>query len=297
MKRPSRATLGYILIAAIALFFASQFLGNDEKPEQLTLTQFQDLVVDDQVRTATIKDRSHEVTGELEDGTEYKVTFPQEYADELVREISDANPPIEPRGGPAGGLHVDVPPLQPPADDRAVRSVPVRHQLDAGRRQPGDAVRQGQGAPGVQGRAQGHLRRCGRLRRGRRGAPGDQGVPPEPRPVPGHRRQDPQGGAALRAPRHGQDAARPRGRRRSRRAVLLDLRVRLRGDVRRSRRQPRPRPLRAGQAGCPVDHLRGRDRRRRSSPRGRARRRPRRARADAQPDARRDGRLRCAHRA
>ena len=42
MKRPSRATLGYILIGAIALFFATQFLTKDEKPEELTLTEFHD---------------------------------------------------------------------------------------------------------------------------------------------------------------------------------------------------------------------------------------------------------------
>ena len=40
-------------------------------------------------------------------------------------------------------------------------------------------------------------------------------------------------------PGHRQDAARPRGRRRGRRAVLLDLRLGLRRDVRRCRRLPR----------------------------------------------------------
>src|SRR5688572_32956418 len=95
MKRPSRATLGYILIGAIALFFASQFLTKDEKPEKLTLTEFTDKLADDEVATATIKDKSHEVTGELHDGTEFKVTFPQEFADELVEEIDKADPPID----------------------------------------------------------------------------------------------------------------------------------------------------------------------------------------------------------
>ena len=55
---------------------------------------------------------------------------------------------------------------------------------------------------------------------------------------------------------------------------------------------PRPRPLRAGQAELPLHHLHGRDRRRRPPPRRRHGRRPRRARADPQPAARRDGRLR-----
>ena len=81
------------------------------------------------------------------------------------------------------------------------------------------------------------------------------------------------------------------------RAVLHDLGFGLRRDVRRRRRLPRARPVRAGQAEQPVHHLRRRDRRRRPPARRRPRRRARRARADAQPAARRDGRLRRARRA
>ena len=76
------------------------------------------------------------------------------------------------------------------------------------------------------------------------------------------------------------------------RAVLLDLRLRLRGDVRRRRRLPRPRPVRAGQGERPVDRVRRRDRRGRPAPGRGPRRRARRARADAQPDAGRARRLR-----
>ena len=84
--------------------------------------------------------------------------------------------------------------------------------------------------------AEDHLPRRRGRRRGGRGAPRDQGVPREPEEVPGARRADPQGRAALRAAGHRQDAARPRGRRRGGRAVLLDLRLGLRRDVRRRRR-------------------------------------------------------------
>ena len=131
-----------------------------------------------------------------------------------------------------------------------------------------------------------------RRRRGRRGAARDQGVPREPQEVPGARRAHPQGRAAVRAPRHRQDAAGARRRRRGRGAVLLDLGLRLRRDVRRRRRLARARPVRAGQAELAVHHLHGRDRRRRPSPRCRPRRRARRARADAEPAPRRDGRVR-----
>ena len=69
MKRPSRSTIGYILLGAIALFAASQLMGSDEKTEELTLTEFFDAVDDGSVASATIKDKSNEVTGELQDGT------------------------------------------------------------------------------------------------------------------------------------------------------------------------------------------------------------------------------------
>ncbi len=95
MKRPSRATLGYVLLGAIALFFATQFLTRDDKPRELTLTEFRQLVDDGEVATATIKDRSNEVTGELDGEEEYKVAYPQEFADELATEIGEARPPID----------------------------------------------------------------------------------------------------------------------------------------------------------------------------------------------------------
>ena len=66
----------------------------------------------------------------------------------------------------------------------------------------------------------------------------------------------------------------------------------LRRDVRRRRRLARARPVRAGQEERALHHLHRRDRRGRAPSRRRPRRRSRRARADAQPAARRDGRLR-----
>ena len=174
--------------------------------------------------------------------------------------------------------------------DRA--AVPVPDEPGAGRRRPGHAVRQVQGQADHQGHAEDDVRRRRRLRGGDRGARRDQGVPPGAGQVPGRRRQDPQGRAALRPARHRQDAARARGRGRGRRPVLLDLRLGLRRDVRRRRRLPGARPVRAGQGERPRHRVHRRDRRRRPSPRRRHGRRSRRARADPQPAAGRDGRLR-----
>ena len=95
MKRPSRATIGYVLLAGLAVFFASQWLNQGDPPKDLTLTEYRQRIADGEVATATIKDRSNEVTGELTNDDSYKVAYAQEYADELVQEITDARPEIE----------------------------------------------------------------------------------------------------------------------------------------------------------------------------------------------------------
>ena len=106
-----------------------------------------------------------------------------------------------------------------PADPRAAarRPVLVPALPDAGRRLQGHAVRQVQGQAGQQGHAPGDLQRRRRRRRGRRGTRGDQGIPAGTGQVPGRRRQDPQGRAALRPSGHRQDPPGPRRRRRGRR--------------------------------------------------------------------------------
>ena len=128
----------------------------------------------------------------------------------------------------------------------------------------------------------------GRAERGRR-------LPPQPGQVPQARRPDPARRAAFRAARHGQDAARARGRRRGGRSVLLDGRIRVRRGDRRSRRRARARPLQGGEgerSGDRVHRRAGRNRPLAHERRGRLQRRQRRAGADPQPDPDRDGRLR-----
>ena len=105
-------------------------------------------------------------------------------------------------------------------------------------------------------------------------------------------RRGAQGGAAGRPPGHRQDAARPGHRRRGRRRLLHRLRRRVRRVAGRGRRGAHPRPLRQGAQDGAGDRLHRRARRRRAQARRRRRPGQRRARADAQPAAGRDGRLR-----
>jgi len=95
VKRPSRTTLAYLLLAAIALLIASQWLRQGDKPTELTLSQFRAKIASDEIAKATIRDRSNEITGVLVKGEKFKVVYPKEFADELATEIGHAKPAID----------------------------------------------------------------------------------------------------------------------------------------------------------------------------------------------------------
>ena len=94
MKRPSRATLAYALLAVVALLVAVQFLHTSNGPTKLTLSEFEGKVAHGDVSKVTIKDKSHEVTGQLNSGEKFKATFPAELAGDLTTSLSKAKPPI-----------------------------------------------------------------------------------------------------------------------------------------------------------------------------------------------------------
>ncbi len=94
-KKLRRPTLVYVALALVAAFVASSFLRTGSDAEDLTLNEFRTLVADGEVENATIKDRSHEVQGDLRDGSEYKVSYPSEFADELTIELAEADPAID----------------------------------------------------------------------------------------------------------------------------------------------------------------------------------------------------------
>ena len=134
----------------------------------------------------------------------------------------------------------------------------------------------------------GRLGRCRRRRRGEgRAARGDR-VPARSQALPRAGSERPEGHPAARPAGNRQDAARQGRREGVRRRVLLAVGRRVRGDVRRARRRPHPAPVRRGPRPPAGRDLHRRDRRRRRHARGGQQLR---ARADAQPAARRDGRL------
>jgi cell division protease FtsH len=72
--------------------------GRDSR-ESLSLGEFEQAVVDGEIDSAEIKDRSNKVVGDLTDGTSYEVAFPQEYADELTLLLvdNDVDPEADPQ--------------------------------------------------------------------------------------------------------------------------------------------------------------------------------------------------------
>lgn len=95
MKLFRRSTFLWVALIVAAVLVGGSFLRQGPDVEDLDLNAFREAVAEGEVDTATIKDRSHEVTGELQNGDKYKVSYPSEFADELTAELSEARPSID----------------------------------------------------------------------------------------------------------------------------------------------------------------------------------------------------------
>jgi cell division protease FtsH len=87
MKRFSRNTAFYVILALVALVLALTFLTGGPKREQLTLSEFEAKVSAEQVKTAEIIDGDDKIRGELKDGKKYETKYPAEYVDELTTSL------------------------------------------------------------------------------------------------------------------------------------------------------------------------------------------------------------------
>jgi cell division protease FtsH len=95
VKRFPRAALLYLALGFVVLFVGAQLLRPGTDREDIDLSDFRTAVADGDVATAEIKDRDNVVEGKLRDDTDYKVAYPAEFADELVDELDEADPPID----------------------------------------------------------------------------------------------------------------------------------------------------------------------------------------------------------
>jgi len=89
VKKLSRPWVVGIVAGLLAILVATFWVRRESGPEELDLTQFETKLEAGEISDATIKDRDNTVTGELTDGTEFKVTYPADYADELTQQLLD----------------------------------------------------------------------------------------------------------------------------------------------------------------------------------------------------------------
>ena len=273
-----------VVVGVIIWNFSTKF---QQQPRAVNFSEFMSSV--DAGTVARVVVTGQDITGVTKAGENFRtlrpepVRRPRQQADRPRRRRPGEGADRQPVGVAAVFLGARA------VDDRFLD---LLHAADAERRQQGAVVRQEQGEAVVELAEESDVQGRRRRRRSQGRAPGNHRVPEGAAEIPEARRPHPQGRPADGPSGNRQDAARARGGRRSQRAVLFDQRFGLRRDVRRRRRVARARSVRAGQEERALHRLHRRNRRRRPPSRRRPRRRARRTRADAQPAARRDGRVR-----
>jgi cell division protease FtsH len=86
-----RSDIVGVVILAVAAFFLVRALLGDDSAKDLSLDSFTSKVAAGKVKTATIHDKGHSVTGKLADGTEYSVAFPASYTTRITQDLVDAD--------------------------------------------------------------------------------------------------------------------------------------------------------------------------------------------------------------
>jgi len=198
MKRlfSSRTLIGVLLLTCILLAFIAGTVRNSDDRQDFNLGEYLEFIADGEVQSATILDRTHKVIGELNDGTEYRVSFPREFTDELTIALTEADPLVD--------ITTDA--EAPNVWQELLRDL-LPMMLVIGLLL--FVFSQLSGGSGVLGLGKAKARHA----------------------VRGTRRQDPQGRAAVRPSGYWQDVARSCGCGRGRRSVLHHLGIGLRRDV------------------------------------------------------------------
>jgi cell division protease FtsH len=88
-KKRRSAVVGVVILAVVAFFVARALLGTDDA-KNLSLDTFTDKVAAGKVKTATIHDQDHSVSGTLKDGTRYTVDFPSSYTARITQDLVNA---------------------------------------------------------------------------------------------------------------------------------------------------------------------------------------------------------------
>ena len=91
MNKVRRSILVYVVVLAAVAILAWQLLDRGTSRTELDLATFQRRLDSEQVATATLLDQDHELHGTLENGTEYSVSFPEGYTEQLTNDLIAAD--------------------------------------------------------------------------------------------------------------------------------------------------------------------------------------------------------------
>jgi cell division protease FtsH len=86
-----RSFLASLVIGAVLAVVAWQFIDTSASRTRLPLDRYEARLADGKVESATLLDRDHEVRGELKDGTDYEVRFPEGYTEQITTNLVAAD--------------------------------------------------------------------------------------------------------------------------------------------------------------------------------------------------------------
>ena len=92
-----RKPLVWIIVAVLLALAAGSFFGSEDKPKQISLNEYTQMLGEGKIKTAEILDGEGTVLGETSDGTRYEVHYPAEFADEVTGRLLEADVDVESR--------------------------------------------------------------------------------------------------------------------------------------------------------------------------------------------------------
>jgi len=96
VSRTARTIVVYLVVATLVLTAFNVFTSGEPEPTELSLTDFQDRLVAEEIETVTMKQQSDELEGSLRTGVAsqdellFTVSYPNEYEGDLTQQILDA---------------------------------------------------------------------------------------------------------------------------------------------------------------------------------------------------------------
>jgi cell division protease FtsH len=95
LKKAARTPTLWIVLGTLVFLLVVSVMGRGSTGDELALSEFEAAVEQGRVVDAVINDGDQTVTGSLADGSEYRTTYPTEYADDLTASLRKAGVPTE----------------------------------------------------------------------------------------------------------------------------------------------------------------------------------------------------------